>query len=99
MAEMTDANAREVTFRGGGFQPGTRRGVGLAVFVVLILLAEWGTRSGFISALTLPRPSDVLLTFQELYQSGILFKHLGPSLTRLAVGALIGYNAVFYKGV
>ncbi|MEP3687357.1 MAG: ABC transporter permease [Sulfitobacter dubius] len=99
MAEMTDANARGVTFRGGGFQPGTRRGVGLAVFVVLILLAEWGTRSGFISALTLPRPSDVLLTFQELYQSGMLFKHLGPSLTRLAVGALIGASLGIGIGV
>jgi len=99
MAEMTNANAREVTFRGGGFQPGTRRGVGLAVFVVLILLAEWGTRSGFISALTLPRPSDVLLTFQELYQSGMLFKHLVPSLTRLAVGALIGASVGIGIGV
>ena len=97
MAEMTDVNAREVIFRGGGFQPGTRRGVGLAVFVVLILLAEWGTRSGFISPLT--RPSDVLLTFQELYQSGMLFKHLGPSLTRLAVGALIGASLGIGIGV
>ena len=99
MVEMTDASAREVTFRGCGFQPGTRRGVGLAVFVVLILLAEWGTRSGFISALTLPRPSDVLLTFQELYQSGMLFKHLGPSLSRLAIGALIGASLGIGIGV
>lgn len=99
MAELTDVNAHEVTFRGGGFQPGTRRGVGLAVFVVLILLAEWGTRSGFISALTLPRPSDVLLTFQELYQSGMLFKHLGPSLSRLAIGALIGASLGIGIGV
>ena len=67
--------------------------------MVLILLAEWGTRSGFISPLTLPRPSDVLLTFQELYQSGMLFKHLGPSLTRLAVGALIGASLGIGIGV
>lgn len=66
------------------------RGLGLAVFVLLIAFAEWGTRSGFISALTLPRPSDVFGTFVELWESGLLFKHLVPSLSRLAVGASIG---------
>lgn len=66
------------------------RGLGLAVFVLLIAFAEWGTRSGFISALTLPRPSDVFGTFVELWESGLLFKHLLPSLSRLAVGASIG---------
>jgi NitT/TauT family transport system permease protein len=66
------------------------RGLGLAVFVLLIALAEWGTRSGFISALTLPRPSDVFGTFVALWESGLLFKHLLPSLSRLAVGASIG---------
>lgn len=66
------------------------RGLGLAVFVLLIAFAEWGTRSGFISALTLPRPSDVFGTFVELWESGLLFKHLLPSLSRLAVGGSIG---------
>jgi NitT/TauT family transport system permease protein len=64
--------------------------VGIAVFVLLIAFAEWGTRSGWISALTLPRPSDVLATFVELWQSGALMKHLLPSLSRLAVGATAG---------
>ncbi|WP_298913776.1 ABC transporter permease [uncultured Roseobacter sp.] len=81
---------RQVAFRGGGFAPTPRRWVGFAVFAALILLAEWGTRSGVISALTLPRPSDVILTFQELYASGLLFKHLGPSLSRLVIGAVLG---------
>ncbi|OED40087.1 ABC transporter permease [Chromatiales bacterium (ex Bugula neritina AB1)] len=83
-------NAKEVSFRGGGFKPKPRRWVGLAVFIVIIALAEWGTRAGWISALTLPVPSDVLRTFQELYSSGLLFKHLLPSLSRLLVGAFIG---------
>jgi NitT/TauT family transport system permease protein len=87
---MADRTPRPVPFRGGGFAPRPRRGVGLVVFLALIALAEIGTRSGFISALTLPRPSDVLATFGELYQSGLLFKHLVPSLTRLAVGATLG---------
>ncbi|WP_299028192.1 ABC transporter permease [uncultured Sulfitobacter sp.] len=80
----------QVPFRGGGFAPVHVRGLGFAVFIVLIALAEWGTRTGFISALTLPRPSDVFGTFVELWESGLLFKHLLPSLGRLAVGATMG---------
>ena len=95
---MSDAG-QKVAFRGGGFAPRSRRGVGLAVFVVLILLVEWGTRTGFISALTLPRPSDVLATFGELYESGMLFRHLLPSLSRLAVGASMGVAAGVCIGV
>jgi NitT/TauT family transport system permease protein len=60
---------------------------------------EWGTRTGFISALTLPRPSDVLATFGELYESGMLFRHLAPSLSRLAVGASMGVFAGICVGV
>ena len=79
-----------VPFRGGGFAPVHVRGLGVAVFVVLIAFAEWGTRTGFISALTLPKPSDVFGTFVELWQTGALFQHLLPSLSRLAVGASMG---------
>lgn len=88
-----------VPFRGGGFAPMQVRGLGLAVFVVLIALVEWGTRSGVISALTLPRPSDVLATFVELWESGLLFKHLVPSLSRLFVGASMGAVAGISVGV
>lgn len=87
-----DKSGRKVAFRGGGFAPTSRRWVGLVVFLVLIAGAEWGTRTGAISALTLPRPSDVLQTFSELYSSGLLFQHLGPSLSRLAVGAALGVS-------
>lgn len=88
-----------VKFRGGGFAPTARRWVGLVVFVVLIALAEIGTRSGFISALTLPRPSDVLQTFVDLYNSGLLFTHLVPSLTRLAVGSALGISVGMSVGI
>lgn len=86
----TGTGATEVRFRGGGFAPESRRWFGLAVFVFLIAVMEWGTRAGWITALTLPRPSDVLATFAELWESGLLFRHLAPSLSRLAVGAAIG---------
>ena len=90
---------RPVPFRGGGFAPRSVRAIGLIVFVALIALAEWGTRAGWISALTLPRPSDVLATFGELWQSGLLFKHLTPSLTRLVVGAALGASVGISVGV
>lgn len=96
---MVEDIAKTVAFRGKGFAPRPRRWVGLAVFAALIALAEWGTRTGWISALTLPRPSDVLATFHELYASGLLFKHLGPSLSRLAIGAAIGASAGIAAGV
>lgn len=79
-----------VTFRGGGFSPKPRRWVGVSLFIVLIGLLEILTRAEIISSLTLPRPSNVFHTFVELWQSGLLFKHLLPSLTRLFVGSLIG---------
>ncbi|CUH69187.1 Putative aliphatic sulfonates transport permease protein SsuC [Thalassovita autumnalis] len=97
--QMKPQSGIEVRFRGGGFAPKSRRWVGPLVFVVLIALMEWGTRSGWISALTLPRPSDVLATFQDLWSTGMLFKHLAPSLTRLAVGAAIGASVGVSVGI
>lgn len=88
-----------VEFRGGGFAPRPRRGVGIVVFLVLLLVAEWGTRTGWITPLTLPKPSDVAKTFGDLWVSGLLFKHLLPSLTRLAVGATLGVAVGVSVGV
>ncbi len=87
---MAEPEVKPVPFRGGGFAPRPRRIAGPILFVMLIALAQWGTTAGWISALTLPVPSDVLATLGELWQSGLLFRHLGPSLSRLAVGASIG---------
>lgn len=78
-------NQRDVPYRGGGFSPRPIHGVGITVFVVLIGMLELGTRSGFISNLTMPRPSDVLATFVQLWESGLLWKHVWPSLSRLFV--------------
>lgn len=97
-AERT-TNRKTVDFRGGGFSPRPRRWVGFVVFAALIAIAEWGTRQGWISALTLPKPSDVLETFEQLYSSGLLFKHLLPSLSRLAVGAAVGASLGIGVGI
>lgn len=96
---MPEKPVQEVCFRGGGFVPRSRKWVGWLVFALLVALAEWGTRTGWISQLTLPRPSDVLATFGELWQSGLLFQHLIPSLTRLAVGAALGVSVGISVGV
>mgnify|MGYP000208567687 CR=1 FL=1 len=100
MSDLTNSGeTRPVPFRGGGFAPSSRRWVGLAVFVILIALAEMGTRQGWISALTLPKPSDVLKTFGELYSTGLLWKHLSVSLSRLIVGAALGASVGIAVGV
>jgi NitT/TauT family transport system permease protein len=91
--------AKHVEFRGGGFAPSAHRWLGFVVFSALIAFAEWGTRSGWITSLTLPRPSDVLQTFIELYESGLLFKHLAPSLTRFLVGAALGASVGMSVGI
>ena len=95
----TGPNTMEVPFRGAGFSPRPVRGVAIAVFIGLILVVEWGTRAGFISNLTLPRPSDVFATFQQLWSSGLLWKHLAPSLSRLAIGAALGVSTGMAVGI
>lgn len=84
------ATANPVPFRGGGFQPQPMRFVAPIVFIALIALLEVGTRTGFISDLTLPQPSAVAMTLVNMFTSGLLWQHLLPSLQRLFVGGLIG---------
>jgi NitT/TauT family transport system permease protein len=83
---------KPVPFVGKGFQPKSRQWIGYLVFFIIIFLVELGTTSGVISSLTLPKPSDVLETMIELYHSGLLFKHLVPSISRLILGSLIGIS-------
>ena len=88
--QTLSAVTRPVPFRGGGFAPVKIRYIAPLLFIALITLAEIGTRTGFISNLTLPRPSAVLGTFYQLYDTGLLWKHLLPSLQRLFIGASMG---------
>ena len=83
---------KPVPFIGKGFQPKTRSWMGYFVFFIIIFVLELGTSTGVISSLTLPKPSDVLETIIQLFQSGLLFKHLVPSILRLIIGALIGIS-------
>lgn len=90
---------RPVPFRGGGFAPVHVRFLAPIVFIVLILLAEWGTRAGWISNLTLPRPSAVAMTLENLVATGELWKHLIPSLQRLVIGGALGISVGVVLGV
>lgn len=90
---------KTVKFRAGGFKPNRIGWVGPAVFAALLILIELGTRANIISSLTLPRPSDVLGTFAQLYQTGLLWDHLLPSVQRLIVGSLLGISAGIMTGV
>ena len=81
-----------VPFIGRGFQPKTKRWMGYLVFLMIIAVLELGTSTGAISSLTLPKPSDVLTTMVQLFESGLFFKHLVPSILRLVVGAFIGIS-------
>lgn len=93
MKTDTRLQASPVAFRGGGFKPVRVLWVGPLAFVLLIGMLEFGTRTGVISNLTMPRPSAVLDTLVQLYRSDLLFKHLLPSLHRLLVGGLLGLLA------
>ncbi len=89
MVDMT-TGTRPVEFRGGGFAPKPIRTLGPVVFIVLILLWEIGSRTGVISALVLPAPSEAIAALRDLWVSGELWLHLGASLQRLVLGWTAG---------
>lgn len=94
-----ETEARPVPFRGGGFRPVAKAGTGVVVFVLLLALVEWGTRAGWISNLTLPRPSNVAATLIDMARSGMLWTHMAPSLSRLVIGSAMGISAGIGVGV
>lgn len=81
---------REVPFRGGGFRPRPLGLVAPLVFVGLIGVWELGSRYGVISPIALPAPSEAMAAFVDLVRSGLLWRHLGASLYRLALGWTLG---------
>lgn len=98
-AAPADRRAIPVPFRGGGFQTRPIRYAGALTFALVLGLAEIGTRSGFISAVTLPRPSAVVATLIDMARSGVLWQNLLPSLQRLLIGGLAGAALGIAAGV
>lgn len=62
------------------------------LFLPCVLLLGWEilSRIGFFPPNLLPPPSAVLVTLWELAVSGELFKHIGITLYRVAVGFVLG---------
>ncbi len=87
---VAPSGARPVPFRGGGFRHKPLGFVGPLVFVALIALWELGSRTGFISPIALPAPSEAFAAFMDLVQTGMLWTHLEASLYRLVVGWTFG---------
>jgi NitT/TauT family transport system permease protein len=85
--------ARPVPFRGGGFRPRPVGMVAPIVFVVLIGSWELGSRTGYISNIALPAPSEALGALADLIETGMLWKHVGASLSRLVLGWTLGTMA------
>ncbi len=81
-----DRTARPIPFRGGGFR--TRPIPILSVLVFVLVVSGWeaGSRTGLISGLVLPAPSEVVTAFVELWESGKLWQHVGASVQRLVLG-------------
>ncbi len=88
--QVASGEGRQVAFRGGGFAPKPQRWVGPAVFAALLLLWEAGSRVGIITPLILPAPSEAIQALVDLFESGMLWKHISASLTRLVVGWTTG---------
>ena len=75
-----------IPFRGRGFRTRPLPVISVAVFILVVTGWEAGSRTGVISNLVLPAPSEVAIVFVELWESGLLWQHVGASVRRLALG-------------
>jgi ABC-type nitrate/sulfonate/bicarbonate transport system permease component len=88
--KVATGETRPVPYRGGGFRPRSIRFIALFVFAGLIVFWEFGSRTGFISNLVLPAPSEAFRAFRYLVESGLIWQHLSASLYRLVLGWTFG---------
>lgn len=67
--------------------------------IILLLIWEVLVRSGILDARFFPAPSFVLKELWSLLSSGVLFKHLGYTLSRVAVGFVLGAVPAVLLGI
>jgi ABC-type nitrate/sulfonate/bicarbonate transport system permease component len=89
-AGAVKSQGRPVPFRGSGFAPRPMRAVGWIVFIVILALWELGSRTGVITPLILPAPSQAAVALADLVRTGQLWLHLEASLSRLVIGWFAG---------
>lgn len=71
-----------------------------ALFIILALIIwQWLSMSGRISALFFPAPTTILMTLWEMIQEGTLWPNLKATLIRLFIGFLIGGSAGLLLGL
>ncbi|WP_417416855.1 ABC transporter permease [Hoeflea sp.] len=81
---------KPVPFRGAGFVHTQHRFIAPLLFVALVILWEIGSQTGFISNIALPAPSEAAGALSDLFETGMIWKHLSASLYRLVVGWTLG---------
>ncbi|PKO90129.1 MAG: ABC transporter permease [Betaproteobacteria bacterium HGW-Betaproteobacteria-10] len=67
-----------------------RKGQGLIIPVILVVIWESVVRLGWVSAHLLPPPSELISTLRELIDNGELAGHIGISTLRVVIGFAIG---------
>ena len=82
--------AGPIPFRARGFAPRLVPAAGAATLVGLVLLWQAAASAGLISTQFLPPPLAISRALETLAVSGELWKHLGASLHRLAIGWSLG---------
>ena len=90
---------RIVPFRAGGFAPRSVPGVGAATLIGLVLAWQGAASAGWIGSLFLPPPLAIAGALGHLAASGELWRHVGASLQRLAIGWAAGTAAGLVLGV
>ncbi|MFN5922672.1 MAG: ABC transporter permease, partial [Pseudanabaena sp.] len=63
---------------------------GVIVPVILLIVWEIASKSRWVAPNLLPAPSTVLATINDLAKSGDLWKHIGITAYRVAIGFVIG---------
>ena len=92
-----------VPFRARGFAPRSIPAAAAGTLIGLVLLWQFGASEGVISTQFLPAPISIGTALMQLARSGELWKHLGASLSRLAIGwslgTVFGIAAGFLVGI
>jgi ABC-type nitrate/sulfonate/bicarbonate transport system permease component len=75
------------------------RALGIVLIALLLGLWELSSARGWVSALSWPRMSAILVTLWNLLLSGELLKELAPSLWRMGAGYTIGVSLGILVGL
>jgi len=71
----------------------------VASFIAILLLWEWVSRMAWVPPLFLPAPSSILSEGWTMVKTGIIFKHIFSSLTRILWGFVIACSLGIMVGI